>query len=126
MKKVWILEKFASSEEMAKSFNEMKAMFEDAKNNNKDMTEEQIHSLEQSLASYEKVMNENPNGRWYGFEGKTIYRQFCDTAKAAIRRNPDGKFRVIEGEIADDAKYWPGYKFIKENEGVLRYLMATK
>lgn len=76
MKKVWILEKFASSEEMAKSFNEMKAMFEDAKNNNKDMTEEQIHSLEQSLASYEKVMNENPNGRWYGFEGKTIYRQF--------------------------------------------------
>ena len=31
---------------MAKSFNEMKAMVEDAKNNNKDMTEEQIHSLE--------------------------------------------------------------------------------
>ena len=39
---------------MANSFNEMKAMFEDVKNNNKDMTEEQIHSLEQSLASYEK------------------------------------------------------------------------
>lgn len=29
-------------------------------------------------------------------------------------------------EVVADAKYWPGYKFVKENEGVLRYLMATK
>ena len=67
-----------------------------------------------------------PDGRWYGFEGKVIYRQFCDVAKAAIRRNPEGKFRVVEAEIEDDAKTWNGYKMTKVNDGVLRYLMATK
>ena len=70
-------------------------------------------------------MDENPNGHWYGFEGKTNYKQFCDVAKAAIRRNYGATFRVVEGEIEDDAKYWSGYKIVKVNSGVLRYLMAT-
>lgn len=125
MKKVWILEKFASAEEMAKSYEDMKAMVENAKSE-MEMTEEQIASVESAVASYKKVMEENPNGRWYGFEGKVIYRQFCDVAKAAIRRNPEGKFRVVEGEIEDNAKYWTGYKMTKVNDGVYRYLMATK
>ena len=74
-----------------------------------------------------KKIKENPNGYWSGTEGKTIYKQFCERAKDAIRRHDkDTKFRVIEGEIKDDAQYWTGYKFVKENEGVLRYLMATK
>ena len=124
MKKVWVLEKFASNEEMAKSYKDMKAIFENVKNG--DYTDEQIASIEQALINYETLMEENPDGRWYGFEGKIKYNDFCYTAKAALRRNPEGKFRVVEGEIADDAKYWLGYKFIKENEGVLRYLMATK
>ena len=125
MKKVWILEKFASREEMLKHQAENRAMVEMAKANDK-YTAEQISSLEDFAASYDKVVENNPNGRWYGFEGKIIYRQFCDCAKDAIRRNPEGKFRVVEGEIPDDSKMWIGYKFIKENEGVLRYLMATK
>ena len=120
MKKVWILEKFASAEEQAKSYENLKAMIEIAK------TPEEITGIEMAVANYEKVMNENPNGRWYGFEGKVIYHQFCDVAKAAIRRNPEGKFRVVEGEIEDDAKYWNGYKMTKVNDGVYRYLMATK
>lgn len=120
MKKVWILEKFATAEEQAKSYENLKAMMEMAE------TPEQVAAVEMTIANYEKVMNENPDGRWYGFEGKVIYRQFCDVAKAAIRRNPDGKFRVVEAEIEDDAKYWNGYKMTKVNEGVLRYLMATK
>ena len=124
MKKVWILEKFASHEEMVKQCEENKAMVEMAKNNG--ASTEEIASLEKFVANYEKMVNENPEGRWYGFEGKSIYRQFCDVAKAALRRNPEGKFRVVEGEIPEDSKYWIGYKLVKVNEGVLRYLMATK
>ena len=125
MKKVWILEKFETTDEMAKRYAEFKAMVENTKNNN-EVTEEQIAKLEQAVANYKKLVDENPDGRWYGFEGKVIYSQFCDVAKAAIRRNPEGKFRVVEGEIEDDAKYWIGYKMVKVNDGVLRYLMATK
>ena len=122
MKKVWILEKFASHEEMVKTYNNLKEMLEIAKQKD----ELDIVTIERSLTLYENAMNENPDGHWYGFEGKIIYRQFCDVAKAALRRNPEGKFRVVEGEIEDDAKYWNGYTVTKVNDGVLRYLMATK
>lgn len=125
MKKVWILEKFATAEEEAKHYNDFKELLETAKKNN-NMTEEQISQLNESLANFKKIVDENPDGRWYGFEGKVIYHQFCDVAKAAIRRNPDGKFRVVEAEIDDDAQYWTGYNFVKVNDGVYRYLMATK
>ena len=125
MKKVWILEKFVNAEEQAKHYADFVVMIENAKANG-EYSAEQIAQLENGIAAYKKVVDENPNGRWCGFEGKVIYRQFCDVAKAAIRRNPDGKFRVVEAEIEDDAKYWNGYKMTKVNEGVLRYLMATK
>ena len=125
MKKVWILEKFASREEMLKHQEENRVMVEMAKSSD-EYTAEQISSLEDFAVSYDKVVENNPDGRWYGFEGKSVYRQFCACAKAAIRRNPDSKFRVVEGEIPYNSNTWIGYKFIKENEGVLRYLMATK
>ena len=124
MKKVWILEKFYTHEEMVQNFEEMKAMVEEQK---KDETEPADRDkLDRFIEKFRIRIEENPNGRWGGFEGKSIYYQFCDVAKAAIRRNPNAKFRVVEGEIPDDAKFWTGYKFVKENEGVLRYLMATK
>ena len=125
MKKCWILEKFATAEEMAKSYADMMTMIEMAKAEGK-MKPEEIAAVEAGVANYERVMKENPDGRWYGFEGKSNYNDFCYTAKAALRRNPEGKFRVVEAEIADDAKYWTNYKFVKVNEGVYRYLMATK
>ena len=124
--KVWILEKFESVEDMNKVHADMKSVVEYAKNNNDGFTKEQINDFEEAVVAYENKIKENPNGYWYGFEGKTIYRQFCDVAKDAIRRNPNAKFRVVEGEIPDSSKYWLGYKFIKENKGVYRYLMATK
>ena len=120
MKKVWILEKFASREEMENSLSSINAILESAKDEN------QINACKQMVESYKKLIDENPEGRWYGFEGKIIYNQFVVTAREAIRRNPDGKFRVVEAEISDDATMWPGYKFVKVNEGVLRYLIATK
>lgn len=122
--KVWILERFESNEEMVKTLSRLEQMFEENKSN---FDEKGIESMNQTLASYKKSIEKNPEGMWIGWEGKTIYRQFCDVAKDALRRaDKSWKFRVVEGEIEDNAQYWCGYKFIKENEGVLRYLMATK
>ena len=124
MKKVWILEKFESNEMMVKTLGELEQMFEESKGN---LDEKGIESMNQTIASYKKMIEENPEGMWIGWEGKSIYHQFCDVAKAALRRaDKSWKFRVVEGEIEDNARYWRGYKFVKENEGVLRYLMATK
>lgn len=88
--------------------------------------ENQINACRQMIENYKKLIDENPEGRWYGFEGKIIYNQFVVTAREAIRRNPNGKFRVVEALIPDDATMWPGYKFVKVNEGVLKYLIAIK
>ena len=124
MKKVWILEKFESNEMMVKTLGELEQMFEESKGN---LDEKGIESMNQTITSYKKMIEENPEGMWIGWEGKSIYRQFCDVAKAALRRaDKSWKFRVVEGEIEDNAQDWCGYKFVKENEGVLRYLMATK
>lgn len=124
MKKVWILEKFESNEAMVKTLSNFEQMFEEGKDK---LDEKGIESMIQTIASQKKMIDENPEGMWIGWEGKIIYRQFCETAKAALRRaDKSWKFRVVEGEIEDNAQYWCGYKFIKENEGVLRYLMATK
>ena len=124
MKKVWILEKFESNEMMVKTLGELEQMFEESKGN---LNEKGIESMNQIIASHKKMIDENPEGMWIGCEGKSIYRQFCDVAKSELRRaNKSWKFRVVEGEIEDNAKYWCNYKFVKVNEGVLRYLMATK
>lgn len=124
MKKVWILEKFESHEAMLETYEKMKDMVEFAKSKD-DCTDNVISELNASTAKYAQCIVDNPDGMWLGFEGKVIYRQFCDVAKAAIRRNPETKFRVVEGEIEDGAKYWFGYKVTKVNDGVYRYLMAT-
>lgn len=124
MKKVWILERFADADKMVECYGQMKAIFENAKGS--EMTEEQIAQIEQAVIAYENKMKENPNGRWYGFEGNVRYNDFCYIAKAAISRNPNSKFRVVEGEIPEDSKSWVDYKFVKVNDGVFRYLMATK
>ena len=124
MKKVWILEKFESNEAMVKTLGEFEQMLEESKDS---LDEKGIESMNQTITSHKKMIEENPEGMWIGWEGKSIYSQFCDVAKTALRRaDKSWKFRVVEGEIEDNAQFWCGYKFIKENEGVLRYLMATK
>ena len=124
MKKVWILEKFESNEAMVKTLGELEKMLEESKGN---LDEKGIEVMNKSIASYKKMIDENPEGIWIGWEGKSIYRQFCEVAKDALRRaDKSWKFRVVEGEIEDDAQCWCGYKFVKVNEGVFRYLMATK
>ena len=109
---------------MVKTLSNFEQMLDENKCN---FDEKGIKSMNQTIDSYKKMIDENPEGMWIGFVGKSIYRQFCDVAKSELRRAyKSWKFRVVEGEIEDYAQSWCGYKFVKENEGVLRYLMATK
>ena len=124
MKKVWILEKYITADGMRNVLGDLSELYESAKESG---DEKQIAMAEEMIQKYNDKMEQNPNGYWSGIEGKSIYREFCEVAKATIRRaDKDMKFRVVEGVIEDNAKYWVKYKFVKENEGVLRYLMATK
>ena len=124
MKKVWILEKFESNEMMIKTLTNLEQTFKECMNN---LDEKGIASMNQTISSYKKMIAENPNGMWLGWEGKISYRQFCEVAKSALRRVPSSyKFRVIEAEIDDNAEYWCEYKIVKQNDAVLRYLMSTK
>ena len=128
MKKCWILEKFETREEMEQMTERLADVVEYAKSvdDGSEKAAQAIQATKDALDHHLQMMLENPDGRWYGFEGKVKYSEFCYTAKAALRRNPEGKFRVVEAEIDDNAKYWLGYKFVKVNEGVYKYLMATK
>lgn len=123
MKKVWILEKFVDDVEMAVHLIEIKELNDEMR---KQITDEvELEKLDKMVENYENKMKENPKGYWSGWEGKAIYKSFCDVAKAAIKRNPYAKYRVVEAEVKDDAKMWLDYTVVKVNEGVLRYLMAT-
>lgn len=121
MKKVWILEKFESREDMENLLAKTKDMlnFFAGDTEGANVCKQMISTLESKMAS-------NPDGYWAGFEGKIVYRQFVNRAKEAIARNPGAKFRVVEGLIDDDAKSWCGYETVEVNDRVLRYLMATK
>ena len=125
MKKVWILEKLYLPEETKKSITEMEKMLEGIRNN-PEATTEGISLMEDTISKLKQRLADFPEGYWLGFEGKVIYRQFCQVAKAAINRNPNCIFRVVSAEIADDSKFWLGYQNPTVNEGVLKYLMATR
>lgn len=125
MKKVWILEKLYTPEETKKSITKMEEMLKDIRNN-PEATAEGISCMENTLSTLKQRLADFPEGYWLGFEGKIIYRQFCQVAKAAINRNPDCTFRVVSAEITDDAKFWLGYQNPNINGGVLGYLMATR
>lgn len=121
-KKVWVLEKFTTAEEMIENLNSCEHMLDE---NNVNLSDDTIEACKQAIILRRKDIKENPNGKWFGWEGKTNYYQFCDVAKAALQRaDKSCKFRVVEGEIDDDAKYWTDYSVVKVNEGVLRYLYS--
>lgn len=64
-----------------------------------------------------ELVNRNKGIKWDGSSNIYMYKN-KEEAKKVLEQ--------IEAEIEDDAQYWSNYKFIKKNEGVLRYLMATK
>ena len=125
MKNVWILERWITREEMEQSIREMEKMLADCEANRP----EAVDTAKELLAYNRKDLENNPDGRWLGYQGKSIYRQFCECAKETMRyfcgKNRNEKFRVVKAEIPDDAKYWTGYKNPVENDRVMAYLWAT-
>ena len=123
MKNVWILEGFVTREQMDKSLEDLKKTVEKAD------TEELKKVSVDWMETYQKIIDENPEGYWLGYQGKTNYRQFCECAKETLRnmKKEGMEWRVVKGQIADDAQYWNGYKNnpVEVNDGVMRYLWAT-
>ena len=120
--KVWVLEKFASPAEMIKTLISMIEIVESSRSS---CSAEDSQKLDEGLDLFENKIEANPSGFWSGFEGKISYKQFCNVAKDAIERNPDAKFRVVEGEIDDKATTWTNYRVVSVNSKVLKYLYAT-
>lgn len=124
--KVWILEKFIGPEEMKRTMDDLMEL---QAHWVKERNEEYIATVEKVITAQTERHNANPDGYWTGWQGKTIYRQFCEFALESIRlskEKKDGaKFRVVTAEIDDDAKTWNGYRNPVENEKVLRYLLAV-
>lgn len=128
MKKVWILERLIDKAGMEETLNDFRKMRDQAAEQGK---EDVCKSFDEAIKGLEKRINENPNGYWLGYVGRTIYKQFCFDAKEELRfwirdrKESSNNFRVVEGQIEDNAKEWTGYKVVKVNDGVRRYLLAT-
>lgn len=122
--KVWILERWISREEMERSQKDMEHVLADCEANRP----EAVDIARELLASHKKDLENNPGGRWLGYQGKSNYKQFCECAKETMRHMcgmGEQTFRVVKAEIPDDAKYWTGYKNPVENDRVMAYLWAT-
>lgn len=121
MKKVWILEGFISREELDKQYEELLDLKADAK------TAIEKAAMKEMTKIYKRSIEKHPEGYWLAYQGKTTYKQFCYDAKQTLRnmRKQKMSWRVVEGSISDEATTWTGYKFVKENSGVMKYLWAT-
>ena len=123
MKSVWILEGFTTREQIDMDLKNFKKIVENA------VTEEEKRISADWFQTYQKIADENPEGYWTGYQGKTNYRQFCECAKETLRNMKERgmKWRVIKGQIPDNAQYWNGYKNnpVEVKDAVMRYLWAT-
>lgn len=108
---------------MVKAHDFMKTMLDNMKSNSS-IGDESIKAYEQSIVNFEKMMSDNPDGYWRGVEGKESSTEFHSVVKAALRKNPTDKLRVVEAVIPNDAKLWLGYVPIRENEVFLQYIRA--
>ena len=128
MKKVWILERLIDKAGMEETINNFREMRDQAAEQGK---EDVCKAFDEAIKGLEEKIIENPNGYWLGYVGRTIYKQFCFDAKEELRyliknrHESSDSIRVVEGQIEDNAKEWTGYKVVKVNDGVKRYLLAT-
>lgn len=105
MKPVWILEKYETAEEMQKTFNLAKRVFEET--TDPKAKEKAFYALER----FANKISDNPNGMWSGYFGKVEYPIFCreairllvDNMKLAKsqgnRLDIKKTFRVVKAEI---------------------------
>lgn len=126
-KKVWILERYIDSAEMAKTLEELKEYAEEAEKEG----DVAAAAFKDAVVRYQERMQQCPEGYWLGHVGRSNYKQFCWDAKESLRfwLRERGKkadeLRVVEGYIEDNSKTWTGYTVAKVNDGVKRYLLAT-
>lgn len=118
--KVWILERYYTPEECLEAANNLEEIVEQMKTEG-NVREEEIAKIEEGVKNL-KDLHLNKEGKWAGFEGKSNYKTFVHVAKEAMMRNKGVEFRVVEGEIDYDSKYWTGYKAVKVNDEVMKYL----
>lgn len=129
VKKIWVLERWTNKDKMAKTYAEMLDITAYSKETG--AAGDVVESLKDSAIKYKEMMEQNPEGYWLGYVGRSNYKRFCSDAKNDLRyfikeKGENAKnFRVVEATIEDDAKYWIGYTVTKVNDGVLRYLLAT-
>lgn len=124
-KKVWILERWTTLEDLQSSLNEISAQYDKAVAENADP--KIIYALEDAKLVFEREIKENPEGRWYGIDGATIYNQFCDEARMSLIADKDKhNHRVVRADIPKTATQWWGYTNPVENPRILAYLQATK
>lgn len=127
-KKVWILERYIDSTEMAKALEELKKYAEAAEKENNVAA---VVAFNDAVVRYQEKMQWRPEGYWSGHVGSSNYKQFCRVAKDSLRfwLRERGKkvdeLRVVEGYVEDNAKEWVGYTVAKVNDGVKKYLLAT-
>lgn len=126
MKKVWILERFYTREDLEKGLQSAQEIYEsELAKADRDM--KIVNAFDDAVLALKREIEENPDGAWGGIEGKTNYAQFCEVAKDALRRAKDGaSYRVVQAQIPDTANQWWGYQKPVVNDRVYRYLMATK
>lgn len=124
MKKVWILEALYTAEEMKRDLDTYLDMIQHDEIKN---CKEHLETANILISTAKRHLEEYPNGKWVGYQGKTNYRQFCECACETLSNKnfiSSKEFRVVEALIDDDATYWTNYKVVKENPGVLKYLLS--
>lgn len=126
MKKVWILEMFYTREALEIGLQSAQEIYEkELAKVDRDM--KVVNAFDDAVLMLKREIEENPEGVWSGIEGKTNYAQFCEVAKDALRRAKNGEsYRVVQAQIPDTATQWWGYQKPVVNDGVYRYLMATR
>lgn len=126
MKNVWVLERFVTVEDMKNHIADFKDIIAETEN---EENEDYRRTAQEMLENTEKQLEENPEGYWMGYIGKSNYKVFCNEAKDFMRRHENDLLksgvRAVKVQIGDSEKYWIGYENAIVNDGVTRYLYAT-
>ena len=122
MKKVWVLEKWATREERIQTLKDVLELCDKVEETVGKEDTDKAREIYRNML--EKVSDPSFEGEWIGWVGKSVYKHFCQDAIESMKfnKNKNYKYRVVSAQIEDDATEWVKYVNPVENEGVLRYL----
>jgi len=113
--KIWILEKWDSTENMQSKFDEAVA-FSGATEN--------TPLFEMLKTEFQKLIDNTPQGQWSGILAGISYKSFCNNAASIIE---DGNtYRVMQGTFDDLSFHWMDYHAETENKLVLNHIMKIR